>query len=253
MSIDLDVSALCIDPEIDLSLSGLAVLFPGGLKIEASLPNVDVAIASDWAKALLGQINAALLPLGPLFSILDIVLLIFQLLQAIPDAITGLDPSGIIELIPKIKVKVDAVLSIVPILSFPIMIKGILKVILVFIIGLKMQLQAIVSALLKADLGDARALELQGISIEAAVQLKAAVSCARVTADATINGIAQGMGPIGTLMGLLSVFIQVSGLPIELPSLSNIGAGSAASINAQLDALDVFTDVVGKIIFTIPG
>jgi hypothetical protein len=90
----------------------------------------------ELSKQLMAQANAALAPLVPVFNVIDTVLALFQAVKAIPDAITHLDPTKITDALPDVAQKASKLLAIVPQLSVPLMIVGLIDVLLAFLGGL---------------------------------------------------------------------------------------------------------------------
>lgn len=243
---DFDVSAGCIELDIDATLDGLVIIFPGDAELQIpSPPGVDVAFAIDYAKQLLAAINSALMPLQPIFNIIDIIITIVEFAKAIPDSITGLDPSKLFKLIPKLLAKLDKLLSLIPPLSIPILIKTIINAIVVMLSGVKATLTAIVNVSIKVKLATDRADALTG---PAKLQLQAAISCASASAAISMSGLAQGMKPLDSLLKIVKLFIEIVGLPIKIPTISDIGVDASFAVDLIGDLIDVLTLVVKAIV-----
>lgn len=239
-----DVSAACIDLSLDLELDDLSIIFPGGVELKIpSPPSVDVAFAIDYGKQILAAVNAALMPLQPIFNIIDVLLAIYEFAKAVPDAITSLDPGKIIEAIPNLAKKLDKVLAMIPPLSIPIFVKTLLRAILVFLRGLRASLVACASLSARLDAGKLRVGELEAMAAEGkidakvALSLEAAIDCASASLDAVLAGLFQGAMPLNSILGLIRMFVEMIGLPVEIPLMAEFNA--SAGISVAIDGLDV--------------
>lgn len=245
----LDVSAACIDLGIDADLSDLAIIFPGGAVLEIPTPpGIDVAFAIDYAKQILAAVSAALMPLQPIFSIIDTIMAIVDFAKAVPDGIAALDPGKIVEAIPKITAKLDRLLAMIPPLSIPIFLKSLLRVIIVMLTGLKQALNAIIDAILAASLAEARAAVVAEFSISASLQLTAAAECAKASASASMGGLAQGLKPLDALLKIVKLFVEMIGLPVEIPTIAELGADAKVAVNA----IDVLIEALTLVRSAIP-
>lgn len=232
------IAALCKEYEIDVQLDGLSIIFPGGFTIEANLPTVDIQTALDYAKALLGQANVALAPLQPVFSIIDVCIAIQKVLTAVKDALgPPPDPTKVVEALPNLAVKIDKLMALIPPVSLPVLVLSLLKVLLVFLTGLRAQIQAIIAFEAKIDLAVQRKAELQTFNVFAAAELQLSIECAQADASAMLAGQVQTSGPVNRLLDLLNLLIENSGLPLpKLPTLGSLGANASAAL-APIDAL----------------
>ncbi|MGH9886857.1 MAG: hypothetical protein ACREBE_15105, partial [bacterium] len=129
-----DLKTICV--ELTVQPQRLSVTFPGGASLDAELPDVGVPDPMELSKQLLAQANAALAPLGPVFNLIDVALALFNAVKAIPDAISHLDPSKITDALPDLANKAARIAAIVPQLSVPLMILGLIDTLLAFLGGL---------------------------------------------------------------------------------------------------------------------
>lgn len=244
----LDVGDACIDLGVDLSLDGLEIIFPGGAVLSIPTPpGIDVAFAIDYGKQFLAAVSAALMPLQPIFNIIDLLLLIVEALKAIPDAITQLSPGKLIEIIPKIAAKLDKLLAIIPPLSIPIFLKSLLRVIIVMLTGIKAALKAVFDALIEVSLADARADALAIDFPAVSLQLKLAVDCGKASAAAAMGGLSQGLKPLDSLLKIIKLFVELIGLPVKIPTLAELGADAEAAlvvIDVLIKALTIVHDAI---------
>lgn len=246
----LDVSAVCIDISLDINLPELEVIFPGGFTLSVNPPNLDVANAWDYGKQFLDAIGAALQPLAPIFNIFDLLIALVKLATAIPDAITSLSPSKITDAIPEVLAKLDAILAMIPPLSIPLMVAGILDVLITLLRGLRGKLAAGVAASLRLEGASlkAEALGAAGL-LTAQAGLNAAVDCGQASLDAFLSGLGQGAAPLNRLLGLVALLVELAGLPLEIPTLD---ASGFASIEIAVDLVDALLLVLENVRLVIP-
>lgn len=223
-----DLSAVCV--EIQVTKQDLCVTFPGGAEMCVQLPTVSVPDPSELSKQLMAQANAALAPLVPVFNILDVVLALFACVKAIPDSLgPPPDPSKLAKCIPDLVEKANKLLKLIPQLSVPLMIVGLIDVLLAFLEGLRGQLKAIIDAQVRIAQSAARAAELGN------VQLQTVVDCANANIEAQMKNLGEGAAPVNRLIGVINLFMELVGLP-KLPDLSNLGTDAQAAL-APLDAV----------------
>jgi len=221
-----DLSEVCID--LKVTSQELCITFPGGAEMCVQIPGVPDP--TDVSKQLLAQANAALTPLVPVFNIIDAILALFKCVKAIPDSLgPPPDPTKLAESIPDLAEKIDKLLKLIPQLSIPVLIAGLIDVILFYLEGLRGQLQAIIAAQVRIAAAATRAAELGN------VQLRTVVDCATASMDAYLQNLNEGMKPLNRLVGLLNLFLQLAGLP-PIPDLANLGDDAEAAL-APLDAV----------------
>jgi hypothetical protein len=221
-----DLSEVCID--LKVTPQELCITFPGGAEMCVQIPGVPDP--TDVSKQLLAQANAALAPLVPVFNIIDAILALFKCVKAIPDSLgPPPDPTKLAECIPDLAEKIDKLLKLIPQLSIPVLIAGLIDVLLFYLEGLRGQLQAIIAAQVRIAAAATRAAELGN------VQLRTVVDCATGAMDAYLQNLNESMKPLNRLVGLLNLFLQLAGLP-PIPDLANLGDDAEAAL-APLDAV----------------
>ncbi len=228
----LDVSLACTKLQIDIDLDDLAIIFPGGAVFEIPTPpGIDVAFAIDYTKQIMAGVSAALMPLQPIFAIIDTVIAIVDFCKAIPDAITHLDPSKLTKAIPNILKPLEKVLAIIPPLSIPIFLKTLLRVIIVMLKGLQAALKVIIGVVVDAASAGARAEVVAKFSLEASIQLQAAADCAKGAADISMKGLAQGLKPLDSILKIIKLFVELIGIPVKIPTLAELGADAEVAVD----------------------
>jgi len=234
-----DLSEVCID--LKVTSQELCITFPGGAEMCVQIPGVPDP--TDVSTQLLAQANAALTPLVPVFNIIDAILALFKCVKAIPDSLgPPPDPTKLAECIPDLAEKIDKLLKLIPQLSIPVLIAGLIDVILFYLEGLRGQLKAIIAAQVRIAAAATRAAELGN------VQLRTVVDCATASMDAYLQNLNEGMKPLNRLVGLLNVFLQLAGLP-TIPDLANLGDDAEAA----LTPLDAVIDSLKTVRAGLPG
>lgn len=217
------VADLCSELELDLDLFGLNIEFPVGFSLEIEGPVLP--FHADVAGKLLAQVNGALGPLIPFFDLIDLLLLLKEVL----DAVTELNPPKIIAKLVKFTKKLDKLKKLIPQIALPRSIKSIIKVLIVFLKGLRAEIMAIIEAQAKIDLGSARATALGNLDLEAAL------SCAQANLDFQLAVAVNNAAPLNRLIGTINLLCGLCGLP-ELPSLT---LEADAEAEAMLEPIDL--------------
>jgi hypothetical protein len=185
---------------------------------------------TDVSKQLLAQANAALAPLAPVFNIVDAIIALFNCVKAIPDSLgPPPDPTKLAECIPDLAEKIDKLLKLIPQLSIPVLIAGLIDVLLFYLQGFRGQLEAIIAHQARLLAAATRAAKLGN------VQLRTVVDCANTSMDAYLQNLNEGMKPLNRLVALLNLFLQLAGLS-PIPDFKNLGDDAEAAL-APLDAV----------------
>jgi hypothetical protein len=228
-----DLHEACV--ELDVSVQGLSVTFPGGAELSVQLPTVSIPDPTELSKQLMAQANAALMPLVPVFNILDVVLALFECVKAIPDSLgPPPDPTKLAACIPDLAAKANKLLKFIPQLSIPLMVVGLIDVLITFLEGIRGQLEAIIAAQVRIAQAAARAAELDN------AQLQLVLDCANGNIEAQMKSIGEGAAPVNRLIGVINVFMSLAGLK-PLPDLANLGTDAQAAlepINLIIDQLE---------------
>ena len=232
---DLSPHDLCKEYELDLSLFGLNIELPVGFKLELEGPVIP--FPGDVSGRLLGKVNAALAPLSPFFDVLDLLLAFKDLFEAF----ASLNPFKIAGVLPKVLAKIDKLKKLIPVLSMPASIKSIVKVLIVYVTGMRTQIQLIIEAQSSIDLSAARALKF------GAPDLTIAVGCAQANVNFQLDLLRNDAAPLNRLIAAVNVFCDLAQLP-HLPPVT-IAPGAAAAdivepLTVTIDALQSFHDAL---------
>jgi len=225
---------ICV--ELAVTPQSLSLAFPGGASLDAQQPDLGIPDPMELSKQLMAQANAALAPLVPVFNIMDVVLALFETVKAIPDAITHLDPGKITDALPKLTQKAGKLLAIVPQVSVPLMIVGLIDMLLAFLGGLAGQLRAIIDQQLRIQRAENRAAELGN------AQLQVVADCSKHHVDAQLDSLAESVAPVNRLIALINVFCQLAGLG-PLPDLSDLGRDAQAALGPLNDTVKALTEL----------
>jgi hypothetical protein len=195
----------------------LSITLPGGVSIQQF--------------NLMEAIQPALTPLVPLFDIVDAIVAVFNCVKAIPDSLgPPPDPTAIAACIPELAEKVSKLLRLIPQLSLPYTIIGIIDLAIdtlrqarTQLLHLQQQMVQILGAIDRAtDLADAG--------------LMAITSCAQANVATEAANVGTSLASLGKLIGLLNLFLGMVGAP-EVPNLSSLTGRPLDEVIQPLDAI----------------
>jgi hypothetical protein len=217
----------------------LAIHFPGGATL---IPNVGLPPSLlENARAMLGQANAALAPLQPIFDVIETLVAIQNCIKAIPDALgPPPDPSKLANCIPDLAEKVEALISLLPPASVLRMIGELLDTIIAMLRGTTNELRAVIRLVIKVTAAEDLSTRVPG--------LLSVANCGRASADAGMNNIGRALGDLGPMLELLNGLLSLAGLP-EAPG---IDVSSDGDPEAMIDVLDGLVQVLVAFRGTIP-
>ena len=152
-----------------------------------------------------------------MFNVIDVALALFNAVKAIPDAISHLDPSKITDALPELAQKVGKLAPLVPQLSVPLMIVGLVDTLLAFLGGLAGQLRALIDQQVRIQKAENRAAELGN------AQLQAIADCSKHHVATQLQSLSESVAPVNRLIALVNVFAQLAGLG-PLPDLLSLGS-----------------------------
>ncbi len=172
-----------------------SLTLPGGVTIEAI--------------NLMQQVQPALAPLMPLFNVIDTFLAVFQCIKAVPDTIgPPPDPTVLASAISELAKKVNKLLKLIPQLSLPYTIVGVVDLVLDALREARSELLHL-QAQSKQILGVVdRAMELDDPGLLAVAQ------CAQANVAQEAANVGKRLASMGKLMGLLNLFLGMVGGPV---------------------------------------
>lgn len=237
-------SDLCIQlPEIP-SLE--RVCLPGGVCFDytwsqaGTVPNI-----ADMAVDYIAKLGPAMAPLQPFFQMLDVVIQIFKCLKAIPDAITTLNPTDLLECIPTLAELIDQLLSLIPQVSVPKMVIAAIKNVSALLRGVATEFIDIQRANLRIAEAIDRAASLGD------VQMSGFLVCAQGTVEKSAESLAAALQGIGQFILLINLFMSLFGGP-EIPCFGslvsdNLNVGLDVVIDLLLSMADILDDIANAI------
>lgn len=189
------------------------ITFPGGTELCVSIPSLVPLTGAELVQDLMGKLNTALAPMQPVFNIIDAVLAIFECIKAI----ATLDPVCILQCIPNLAERINALLQLVPQLSIPKLIKDFIDCLILYI-------ESLVQNLERAAEYFARILAAETAAANTDIELGPIIDCATGDLDTVIVFMGEQSKPINRIIGIINSFLQLLGLPcipaIGTPSLS---------------------------------
>lgn len=200
-----DYDQLCVGFEV--SEGEKCIFYPGGGSVCVSIPTYSPPSPSQLAQDLLAKINTALAPAQPIFNIIDAVLAVFQCVKAI----ATLNPVKIIECIPNLAQKVAALVKLIPPLSMPALIGGVIECLVLYLEGMIADIEA-----QQEYLARIQAAELAVANTD--IEIGPIIECATADLDQIIVFKGQQAAPVNRLIGIINGFLQVLGLPC-IPSI----------------------------------
>lgn len=186
-------------------------------------------------KSLLSQGNAALAPLLPVFNIIDALLAVKDFAEAVPGLIT--DPTALIDATAALIEKISKLAQLIPQLSVPFLVVDLIDVGITALNGFVTELEKIVEqeTAIAAAITKANTPPVNTALLEVTV-------CATEINDATKQGLEEGLGPLNTFFGVLSIFLSLIGQP-PIPDVADLGEDSAAAIAALQDTVKLLQDI----------
>lgn len=235
-----DLRDFCID--VDVVPGEVCITFPGGTEVCATMPDLVPPSPDKLIRQLFAQANAALAPLQPVFNIIDAVVAIFDCVKAI----STLDPVKIIECIPNLAEKVAALLKLIPQLSIPALVAGLIEVLVLYLRGIRNQLvraRELLVRLLDAETAATRPGNLA---------LARVLPCALDDLDKLIAWQNESAKPINRLIGVINLFLEIIGLSrFKIPCLGTFLADLGV-LDDQIELVDLLIQLLEIIRAAIP-
>jgi hypothetical protein len=243
---DYDVSAPIPIPDlacakVTATPGGICITFPGGVQLcaQAGLRFGDTAALTE---SLFASINAALMPLQPFFNIIDVFVAIMNCIQAIPQSLVPVpNPKPIADCIKGLGEALAKLLAMLPILSVPRLVKGILLAIVLALSGLKNELLVLIEQQKRIADAATKAAEPGNLT------LQTVVDCATGNFDVQMANLNAGLAPLNRLIGLINVLLKLIPNGPTVPSLADLGTDAEQALHVLDDALSVLSDIANAI------
>lgn len=220
---------------------GLCISFPGGVTMCASA-GIRTGDTAAMMESFFGQINAALMPLAPFFNVIDVIQAIFNCINAIPKAISvPPDITALPMCIKQLGEAISKLLAMLPPLSIPKLVKGILIAVALALTSMKQEIQALITQ-------NARIVAAATLAAEPGnIQLQTVVDCATGNFSTTLENLNASMAPLNRLIGILNILLKLVPSSPQVPSIADLGTDAAASLNVLDDAITAITTVANLI------
>lgn len=212
----------CVPEPIAAELSALR--FPGGASLVAMAARPYVTSGLELAKTQLNAANAALAPLQPIFDMVDAVLAVKTALDAVPDVVSN--PSKLADALVKLGPKIDKLKQLVPQLSVPILVAGLLDTLILMLVGLRDELNALARAQTRITVAQDVA-DATGIP-----EMQTVVTCAQANLLTQMGNLGRGYQPVAELFMIVNLLLELAGLP-HAPALGAMGS----DVQAEIDRL----------------
>jgi hypothetical protein len=218
-----------------------SITLPGGAQLVA-MAGLDTGDLSAIVRGVLSMVNTALVPLTPIFNIIDTVIAIKDCIMAVPSV--PINPQALVDAIEKLVESIAKLASIIPQVSVPLMVRDIINVIILALTALKTELSTLIVQSLRID-GSTQKAALPGNEALAAV-----LDCARAAQEATMENLGKSMEPLNRMINLINALLDIAQVPkdVRLPSLDDLGDDAEAA----LDVLDVAIDILTAISDLLP-
>ena len=229
-----DPATSCIN--LDVTIPDFRWRFPFGVNLDIEYNGLP--IPADVVGSIIARANAALLPFVPIFDLIDAILG----LVALFDAIKSINPYKIKKALDK-WLKIIATLQAgIPQIAIPLFLKDAVYVLIQFLLALRADLAAIIESQSAIDLAGARA------TLLASADLDAVVTCSQANLDFQLSALQQSNGkPLARFIGLVNLLADLAGLP-QIPAITIEG-----DADESLAAVDVAIAQLQNLHDTLPG
>lgn len=211
--------------------SALSVTLPGGLVVRGVAHQVG-ATALTQALALIGAANAALAPLGPVFTLIDAMMSVKAFAESVPNVVTN--AGAVFEAVSDLATKVGRLGSLIPQLSVPLMVVDIIDAVIALLGALAAELAAIEAQ--EARIAAARAAALL-LPAGARLELESIAGVATLSIEVQRADIATTSASAGPLLRIVNIFCALIGIA---GGSAEVDASSSASLTAAVTALEAF-------------
>ena len=195
----------------------LEICFPGGFCLSHIWQGIDkIPTGADLPLQFFGQIGPAMAFMKPVFTILDTALAIYRCVTAVPDAILKLDPGAIFECMPELVALINELLSLIPQLSLPRMVKQILIGLAQLLEGVASDYQYLLAQYQRVIDEIDRAADLDDVT------LNDFLTCRQNTITDTAMSTSEALQGIGRIVLLANVLIGLFGGDVEIPCFNDM-------------------------------
>jgi len=217
----------------------VCISFPGGGEICAAIPSLIPVGGMELAQDVMAKLNTALAPLQPTFNIIDAILAIFDCVKAT----ATLDPEKIVECLPNLAQRINALLKLIPQLSLPALLAGFLQ-------NLALYLRGLINNLLRQQEYALRILAAQTAAANTDIILGPILDCATGDLDRILIFQGEQAAPINRIIGIINSFLKL----LNLPCIPEIGSPTLTDGFIQLlrDLIDFLNYLASLLSFELP-
>ena len=220
----------------------ICITLPGGAQLCSSTPAATPPDPFDVVMSLMGQLNTALGPLAPIFTILDTVVALIDTVKATPKIVIA--PDEFAEALKKLAEATAQLLRLIPQLSIPIMLVDILKAMALTMAELANWVVLLVEAFESIALSEQAAAQYD-LSGLAEVAL-----CGRAQLEASIAAQSEALAPLNTIINTVNALMEVIGLgAFALPTLGDI---DTENLDVVKETFEAIAEVMLTIVEVIP-
>ncbi|WP_157217412.1 hypothetical protein [Flavisphingomonas formosensis] len=223
----------------------LVLRLPTGAKIQA-IPDLTKGIPTDCS--LVANI---FLQLAPFLASIECLVKVLAVLKPLMDVMEALKSADLVKIAGSVGGVIDALKGLADCFKILIPAAGIFD----FVKDLLLLIIKIIKCLigqLETVLGIMQGIELRLGEAEAAgnTELAAVLQCAKENATNAANHAGQSLGPVTNIMPLVSVFLEMAGVSLELPALGS--AEDSAALQNTIDTLKDTVTTIESVLETLP-
>jgi hypothetical protein len=208
------------------------------------MPALDGGVITELGavNSLMVQLGPAMAGLQPVFTIINAVTSIFDLVAAVPALVAG-DVPGFISKLQKATGAIVALARLQPAVAIPGLINDLLGVMVAALTAYKDVLTTLQSQVTQANNIISQAQAIGDVNLEAAG------NCMLNQAEAFGEHIGASMGPFGSLLQVAQSLLSL--VPTGTPALPEVGDQSSLGLDDLADFMDDLISVLSAI--RIPG
>lgn len=202
--------ALLVVPEVPLCVAvpisppTVHVRFPFDIKLSSVRSSINrIPGADELLLAQLGHLNALIAPFTPILVLAGLLLALVNCAKAIPDAITSLSPTPILNCLEELAKKLPLLMAFLPGIPYVILVRDILGILRRFLVELVLTLETIQAALAR---------QLAGLDIAEALgdaTLVAEIRCAAEDSRQQMVNLVAAFGVLNTVLCALAIPLAI--------------------------------------------
>jgi hypothetical protein len=209
----------------------LRLLLPGGAELFA-VDHLHLGSAAAATRGLMAQANSALAPLTPIFNIMDVVQALVDCIKAVPGILgPPPNPAKLLALLEKLGAKLDKLTEAFPPRSVPVMVKTLLEAIIVALVGLRDEMQALIVQQARIVNLELKAQKLNNTA------LAAALICSKQNLAIQLINFNDSVKPIARLVMMVNTLLELIGqkcIKIPIDPIASIA----------IEAIEPFDDAI---------